>query len=275
MDFNSISRSDNSVKNYVEFEDKFDRFICDFSIVGVKWSQPTTISAPYFYRILNEGSSARARGFGRGHHNDSDESSTQMSEFYSSLLDHCALWKMKSGKVICTAMPYGNEDSICSAFQEMVSKFRYPAEIKMQFLDNKYHYRSSGDYMIAIYCDYSDEEYYPDYEDEQLYRKAVQHSKPSILRSQKTNSYVRDRYVSEYAKRRAKGICQLCNNPAPFVDSEGKPFLETHHIVRLADGGSDSVDNTVALCPNCHRKMHILNYSEDVEKLLRVLEKMQ
>ena len=78
------------------------------------------------------------------------------------------------------------------------------------------------------------------------------------------------RYVSEYAKRRAQGICQLCGEPAPFDDRDGVPFLETHHIIWLADGGADSVTNTVALCPNCHRKMHILDSEEDINRLLRI-----
>lgn len=84
--------------------------------------------------------------------------------------------------------------------------------------------------------------------------------------------YVRDPYVSEYAKRRANGICQLCGKPAPFRDNDGKPYLETHHIIWLANGGADSLDNTVALCPNCHRKMHIVNASADVTALLEKIK---
>ena len=30
---------------------------------------------------------------------------------------------------------------------------------------------------------------------------------------------------------------------------------------------ADSVENTVALCPNCHRKMHIVADPNDVERL--------
>ena len=30
------------------------------------------------------------------------------------------------------------------------------------------------------------------------------------------------------------------------------------------------MNNAVALCPNCHRKMHILDDPEDVEKLKEV-----
>ncbi len=32
-------------------------------------------------------------------------------------------------------------------------------------------------------------------------------------------------------------------------------------------GGDDSLDNTVALCPNCHRKMHVVNDENDKAKL--------
>ena len=79
--------------------------------------------------------------------------------------------------------------------------------------------------------------------------------------------YVRDPFVAEYAKRRAKGICQLCGQPAPFWDQKGRPYLESHHIEWLSQGGADTTDNTAALCPNCHKKMHIVNDPEDVQKL--------
>lgn len=79
----------------------------------------------------------------------------------------------------------------------------------------------------------------------------------------KSKQYTRNPYVSEHAKRRAKGICQLCLQPAPFQAKSGDPFLETHHIQWLSKGGEDSIKNTVALCPNCHRKMHLLNLDID------------
>lgn len=82
-----------------------------------------------------------------------------------------------------------------------------------------------------------------------------------------TNRYERNPYVCEYAKRRANGICQLCETPAPFKDKNNNPYLESHHIVWLSKGGEDSIENTVALCPNCHRKMHALNLKFDRQKL--------
>lgn len=79
-----------------------------------------------------------------------------------------------------------------------------------------------------------------------------------------TTTYERNQYVAELAKRRANGSCQLCNQPAPFKNIDGEPYLETHHIDWLSAGGQDSIENTTALCPNCHKKMHILNLKSDV-----------
>lgn len=75
--------------------------------------------------------------------------------------------------------------------------------------------------------------------------------------------YQRSPWVAEHAKRRAKGKCELCQEPAPFNRKDGSPYLETHHIEWLANGGADTVENTVALCPNCHKKMHVINSELD------------
>lgn len=87
-----------------------------------------------------------------------------------------------------------------------------------------------------------------------------------------TTGYERDPYVVEYAKRRANGKCQLCLEKAPFNNIVGKPYLEAHHIIWLSKGGADSTNNTVALCPNCHRKMHILNIKQDVNYLQNTIK---
>ena len=56
---------------------------------------------------------------------------------------------------------------------------------------------------------------------------------------------------------RAGGRCEDCNREAPFLRrSDGSPYLEVHHEITLAEGGEDTVDNAVALCPNCHRLRH-------------------
>lgn len=75
--------------------------------------------------------------------------------------------------------------------------------------------------------------------------------------------YYRSPYIKEMVKRIAEGKCQKCGEEAPFYDRDKNPYLEEHHVKRLADGGSDTMDNVVAICPNCHRKVHVLNEKSD------------
>ena len=69
--------------------------------------------------------------------------------------------------------------------------------------------------------------------------------------------YRRNPDVVAEALSRANGVCEQCNNPAPFNKAkDGTPYLEVHHIKQLAKGGEDTLENTIAVCPNCHRKLH-------------------
>ena len=73
--------------------------------------------------------------------------------------------------------------------------------------------------------------------------------------SVKTIKFKRDGLLREVALRRANGLCEFCSSPG-FTMADGKVFLETHHIVPLEEGGSDSANNIVAICPNHHREAH-------------------
>lgn len=56
---------------------------------------------------------------------------------------------------------------------------------------------------------------------------------------------------------RANGKCEKCKNDAPFIrKSDNTPYLEVHHKLSLSEGGEDTVGNCIAVCPNCHRKLH-------------------
>lgn len=68
--------------------------------------------------------------------------------------------------------------------------------------------------------------------------------------------YRRSRLIANYARLRAGGVCEACEATAPFVSTLGEPFLEVHHLDRLADGGADRPDKVAAICPNCHRRVH-------------------
>lgn len=84
------------------------------------------------------------------------------------------------------------------------------------------------------------------------------------LQKAESTIYYRSPYIKEMVKQIAKGKCQMCGEDAPFNDKSNTPYLEEHHVKRLADGGSDTIDNVVAICPNCHRKIHVLNDEADI-----------
>ena len=83
--------------------------------------------------------------------------------------------------------------------------------------------------------------------------------------------YVRQRSVAVriFVLRRANGICELCDDPAPFKTKKKRPYLEPHHLTRLADGGPDHPSHVAACCPNCHRKIHFGENGEDLNEGLR------
>lgn len=68
--------------------------------------------------------------------------------------------------------------------------------------------------------------------------------------------FARSALVRERVLALADGRCEACDEPAPFNGTNDQPFLEIHHVRPLAQQGSDTVGNTVALCPNCHREVH-------------------
>jgi len=79
--------------------------------------------------------------------------------------------------------------------------------------------------------------------------------KPKKSQSSSTK-YVRDPEVVAWILNFANGICECCKKPAPFNKEDGTSFLEVHHLKQLADGGSDTTTNAIAVCPNCHRELH-------------------
>lgn len=89
---------------------------------------------------------------------------------------------------------------------------------------------------------------------------------------------IRSLAIRLYALKRSNGICEGCKSPAPFQSKDG-PFLEVHHLLRLSDGGPDEPKNIIALCPNCHRRVHLSldgdNYNKKLIKLIKKIEASQ
>ena len=58
--------------------------------------------------------------------------------------------------------------------------------------------------------------------------------------------------------QRANNCCenQNCKNPQSFVDKNGEIFLEIHHKIPYSECKNHTLENCIALCPNCHRMEH-------------------
>jgi 5-methylcytosine-specific restriction protein A len=68
-------------------------------------------------------------------------------------------------------------------------------------------------------------------------------------------SFVRNSTVRRNVLVRANGVCESCGKVG-FLMGDGRVYLETHHIVPLAENGRDTEQNVIALCPNEHREAH-------------------
>lgn len=72
-----------------------------------------------------------------------------------------------------------------------------------------------------------------------------------------TRIFLRNADVVVEVLERANGECERCKKRAPFIkDVDNSPYIEVHHIIPLAEGGDDTVENAIGLCPNCHRQAH-------------------
>jgi len=79
--------------------------------------------------------------------------------------------------------------------------------------------------------------------------------------------------VMAWVLRQARGKCECCGRNAPFRRAtNGTPYLELHHAIQLAAGGPDTVENAVAVCPNCHRLLH--HGKESVQKLRQLYQRV-
>jgi 5-methylcytosine-specific restriction protein A len=83
-----------------------------------------------------------------------------------------------------------------------------------------------------------------------------------------TTVYYRDPVVRAWILENAKGKCEACGMDAPFLLPDGYPFLEVHHMIPMTLGGPDTIENTLALCPNCHRRCHLSKEKESFNSMI-------
>lgn len=100
----------------------------------------------------------------------------------------------------------------------------------------------------------------------------------------KTNKTVRSmavikRSVAVYQNALAKAhhVCELCHEETFLNKSTNLPYVEGHHLIPLSCNdlfpfSLDVEENVIALCPNCHMKLHH-GVEDDIHDLLMTLFK--
>lgn len=71
---------------------------------------------------------------------------------------------------------------------------------------------------------------------------------------------------------RSKGMCELCDIAMPFVLPNGSPYIELAYIEHGASDDKYQACNFAALCPNCHKLLHLLKRDIDIDKLLKKIK---
>lgn len=71
-------------------------------------------------------------------------------------------------------------------------------------------------------------------------------------------AYERNPLVIAIGRTRAAYKCEVpdCGHEL-FTASDGHPYTEVHHIIPLAEGGEDTIENVACLCPAHHREIHL------------------
>ena len=96
----------------------------------------------------------------------------------------------------------------------------------------------------------------PDFEnDDPKYREIV------------SKSFYRSHKVRQAVLQRAGGHCELDHECVIFTTSDGRPYLETHHVLALSCQGADTEANVIALCPSHHRECHFGANWEPLQKM--------
>ena len=100
-------------------------------------------------------------------------------------------------------------------------------------------------------------------------RTKLMAAKPTKKRATAT-VFERDPWLIALRKARVGSQCEVpdCAYP-PFPAKEGTFYCEVHHIVPLSDGGSDTLENMICLCPAHHVEAHRGKNADELGKVFR------
>jgi 5-methylcytosine-specific restriction protein A len=92
------------------------------------------------------------------------------------------------------------------------------------------------------------------------------HAEPNV-----TYSVQKVRKRDQAAARSVRKLyqeCQISGAEFVFLNKQGKPYLEVHHLIPLGKGGADSAHNMIVVSAQIHKMLHHANVSEiDLSKI--------
>ncbi len=84
--------------------------------------------------------------------------------------------------------------------------------------------------------------------------------------------YERKHKLVDLAKQRADYRCELAGCTVElFTKPDGQRYVEVHHLIGMAEGGPDTLENLVCVCANHHRELHYGERKEELKKQLQQL----
>ncbi|WP_031542688.1 HNH endonuclease [Mesoplasma photuris] len=87
----------------------------------------------------------------------------------------------------------------------------------------------------------------------------------------------RDPRLAIESYEKSNYLCQLDSRHDSFIKNDGTKYLESHHVIWMKFEGIfnfkvDVIENLLALCAECHRKVHHANKEERVIKIEEMYE---
>lgn len=84
--------------------------------------------------------------------------------------------------------------------------------------------------------------------------------------------YERNHKLVDLVKKRAGYACEVDGCAVElFIKPDGLAYVEVHHLIMMAEGGPDTMENMVCVCANHHRELHYGKNREQLKKQLQDL----
>lgn len=149
-------------------------------------------------------------------------------------------------------------------FKEYPKGNRYHIRIKKRGDDFVMYHSRHNDINITQYYipNECDDSYIDDMNSESL--TSIYHEAQQFTNYENqyyyVNKEVKQRHESKKQKERIAILenhtCQICGFQQSYKNKQGKQrwIIEVDHILEKAQGGGETIDNLLVLCPNCHAK---------------------